>query len=360
VPRLRSSTSHAVALLALSLSSGCWTAGYLAQQGVGQLRLMQSRRKIPEVLADPTVEPETKRRLKLAVSARNFGVEVLGLRKSDSYTRFVDTHGLALAWNVWAAPKDSLRPIRHKFAVAGAVPYLGFFREEDAKRVEARLRAQGYDTYVGEVSGYSTLGITSDPVFSSMLEGSPAHIVEVTLHEMLHGTLYLPGHSDWNESLATFVGLNGAALFFTMTGGGAHAAQQVFAEAEARRQRAEEFSRFLEPWLKELEALYASARPREEKVRERELVFARLQEAFRARFPAASVSGPGRHPSIFATGPINNALLSLQTTYHRAGPDHDRILAKLHGNLAAFIRLYKHAVQDTDAPIAFLAAYGHP
>ena len=227
-----------VVLAAVAQLGGCSTVTYLAQQGIGQLRIMHSRRRITDVLADPTVNADTKARLQLAVSAREFGIEVLGLRGGDAYTRFVDTQGRPLAWNVWAAPKDRLRPVKHHFAIAGDVPYLGYFRERDALRKQAELEARGLDTFVGEVAGYSTLGITSDPVFSSMLEGSPAHIVEVTLHEMLHGTLYLPGHSDWNESLATFVGLSGAALFFTVTGGGAAAVRRRLTMCSSRQRRA--------------------------------------------------------------------------------------------------------------------------
>ena len=338
-------------LLALLWSqSGCWTVGYLAQQGVGQLHMMQSRRRISDVLTDPTVEESTKAKLRLAVSARNFGIEVLGLRGGDAYTRFVDLHGRPLAYNVWAAPKDKLRPYRHQFPIAGSVPYLGYFHEADARREEARLRARGFDTFVGEVGGYSTLGVTSDPIFSSMLEGSPAHIVEVTLHEMLHGTVYLPGHSEWNESLATFVGLHGAALFFERAGGGAQAAERVFAEAAAREKQAERFSRFLEPFLRELERLYASPRPRDEKLRLREQVFAHIRDAFLRDFPTP----PGRRAGAFARGEINNAMLAVHTTYHRATPEHDRLLYASGGDLARFIRLYKHAVDDTDDPLAYL------
>ncbi|MFI5290377.1 MAG: aminopeptidase, partial [Polyangia bacterium] len=91
---------RAVALGALLFSlsgGGCFTGDYLLQQGVGQLALMHERRRISEVLADPAVSADTKRRLALARSARDFGVEVLGLHGGDAYTRFVDTHGAPLA-----------------------------------------------------------------------------------------------------------------------------------------------------------------------------------------------------------------------------------------------------------------------
>jgi predicted aminopeptidase len=325
---------------------------YLAQQGVGQLKLMHSRRRIKEVLADPTTPADQKKRLQLAAEAREFGVNVLGLTDGSLYTRFVDLHGRPLAWNVWAAPKDSLRPYVHRFPLAGAVPYLGYFRERDAKKKRDELAARGFDTYIGEVAGFSTLGVTADPIFSSMLEGSPAHIVEVTLHEMLHGTLYLAGHSDWNESLATFVGLRGAALFFALREGG-EAGKQVFAEAAKRAENERRFRRFLEPFLRELEALYKSPIPFDEKLRLREPIFDRIREDFARTFPAPA----GKKTTAFAKAEINNALLAVFGTYHRAGPEHERILKKLRGDLRAFVRLYKHAVEDKDDPLAYLRDY---
>jgi predicted aminopeptidase len=335
--------------LVIALGSGCWTTSYLAQQGAGQLRIMHERRHITEVLTDPAVDEQTKAKLRLAVAARNFGVRVLGLHNGDEYTRFVDLHGKPLAWNVWAAPKDALKPVRHHFAIAGSVPYLGYFRERDARREEARLKAQGYDTFVGEVAGYSTLGLTSDPVFSSMLEGSDAHIVEVVLHEMLHATAYLPGHSAWNESLATFVGLHGAALFFQASGGEA-GAQRVFDEAAAREKQSERFTQFLDPILRELETLYASNRSREEKLKLREEIFARARAKYLETFPPK----PGKPLPYFVRSPLNNAMLVANATYHRATPEHDHILRQLGGDLAAFVRLYKHAVEDEDDPLAYL------
>ena len=124
----------------LGEAAGCWTASYLAQQGGGQLRLLRERRRVADVLADPRVDAETKRRLRLAAAARDFGIRELGLRGDGNYTRFLDTHGAPVAWMVSAAPQDRLVPYRFRFPLVGALPYVGFFREADARR---RGRAPG-------------------------------------------------------------------------------------------------------------------------------------------------------------------------------------------------------------------------
>ncbi|HEX9105464.1 MAG TPA: aminopeptidase, partial [Polyangia bacterium] len=341
----------AVALVTAALASGCWSGDYLAKQGVGQLRLLRARRRIADVLADPSVSAETKRRLELAQKAREFGVRVLGLRGGDEFTRFVDSHGAPIAWNVTAAKKDKLEAHLNVFPVVGAIPYLGFFDEHDAAREAERLRTQDLDVYVRPVAGYSTLGITSDPIYSSMLDGPDARIVEVTLHEMTHATVYLPGHSEWNESLATVVGNEGAAEFFAARGDRSQAAALV--EDSRRREREQEaFSRFLAPLVQSLQSLYADvALPRAAKLQKRERIFAAAQARFLRLFPPP----PGKPPGVFGAGPLNNAVVLSFSVYHSTTPQHRALLAAVGGNLRAFVALCKHAVEDKPDPLEYLA-----
>ena len=341
----------AVALVTLS-ASGCWSGDYLAKQGVGQLKLLRSRRRIDDVLHDPSVDAETRRRLTLAKEARDFGVRELGLRGGDEFTRFVDSHGEPIAWNVTAAKKDKLEAHLNRFPIVGAIPYLGFFDEKDAKREADRLKAQDLDVYVRGVAGYSTLGMTSDPIYSSMLDGSDARIVEVTLHEMLHATVYLPGHSEWNESLATVVGNEGAAQFFAARGDTSQTA--ALAEESRKREReAEAFSRFLAPVVQSLQSLYAdTALSRDAKIKKREAVFASARKKFMTLFPpppGKKAGGP------FVSGPLNNAVVLSYSVYHSTTPQHRALLARVGGNLRSFISLCKHAVEDKPDPLEYLA-----
>jgi len=330
-------------------ASGCWTSSYLAQQGCGQLRLLRERQRVDDVLVDPRVDAETRRRLRLAAAARDFGIHALGLRGDGNYTRFLDTHGAPVAWMVSAAPPDRLVPHRFRFPLVGALPYVGFFREADAQAEAARLQRLGLDTCIRAVAGYSTLGITSDPIYSSMLEGPDARIVEITLHEMAHGTVFVPGRAEWNESFATLVGLQGAALFFARHGRAA-ATRQLFADAHARAARQARFAAFLAPLVRGLESLYAEPIDRAEKLRRREAIFARGQAEFARRFPVA----PGRPPHPFVTEPLNNAVVVAYAVYHRDTPAHRRLLDRLGGDLRALVRLYRHAVEHHRDPVGYL------
>jgi predicted aminopeptidase len=339
-----------LAILCGATISGCWSSRYLAKQGVGQLNLLRARRKINDVLTDPNVDGDIKRRLRLARAARDFGVEQLGLRGGDEFTRFVDSAGAPISWNVTAAYKDRLEPHLNSFPIVGAIPYLGFFAEADAKREAARLRSLDLDVWVRPVAGYSTLGITSDPIYSSMLEGNDSRIVEVVLHEMSHATVYLPGHSDWNESMATVIGVAGAAQFFAERGD-AEAAADVLADARKHQADEERFAGFIEPVARALEKLYASTATRAQKLEQRELIFAEARQQFLKLFPPA----PGKKPGLFASQQLNNAVIIGYTTYHRDSPGHHRLLERLHGNLHALIALYKHALREDD-PLAWLAS----
>jgi predicted aminopeptidase len=323
----------------LALSTGCETAGYLMEQGRGQLAILHARRRVRDVLDDPAVPADVKARLSLAMEARAFGVRELGLRGGDAYTRFLDTGDQPIAWSVYAAYRDRLQPYLHRFPIAGAVPYLGFFDKASAERERARLDAMGLDTFLVPVAGYSTLGFTADPIFSSMLEGPEPRIVEVVLHEMLHGTVYRPGNSEWNESLATLVGLEGARAFFESRAGGAERTAELDVEAREDRERQERFAEFLAPVIAELRALYASPFPTDEKLRRRELVFERAMEQYRARFPPRS--GDEKKPKAFSRQRLNNAVLLAFTTYHDSLPALRAELAAMGGDLRAFVAGYR-------------------
>ncbi len=326
-----------------ALSNGCFAAGYVAQQTAGQLKLLTERRRIVDVLADPELSADTRRRLTLAFRARQFGVDVLGLRDGDNFDRYVETHGAPIAWNVTAAYADRLELVTYRFPFVGQVPYLGFFKQADAERVAAKFRQRGLDVSLRAVAGYSTLGYFADPIYSSMIDGPDARIVEVVLHEMLHGTLYIKGESAFNESLATFVGLEGAALFFAAHDGQSAAVAVIADAAEAARYEAA-FADFLHGVLAELRALYAAPLTSAEKLARRQSVFTRAQAEYRRRFPTA----PGT-TATFVAHPLNNALLLSYAVYHEDTDLHRRLFTRVGNDLGKFVRLYKQAAKKQDA-----------
>jgi predicted aminopeptidase len=191
------------------LLSGC----YLVRQGEGQLTILLGARPISEVLADPDLDPRARRKLELILEIKEFGERQMGLAASTNYTRYFDTGGRPVSYIVSACRKDRFQPHTWWFPIVGEVPYKGFFRREDAAAEAEELARLGYDVSVGAVAAYSTLGWFPDPVFSTMLDDSEEELASLILHELTHLTLYVPGDTDFNESLATFVGRQGALEF---------------------------------------------------------------------------------------------------------------------------------------------------
>ena len=89
-----------------------------------------------------------------------------------------------------------------------------FFDKEEALAEAQDLADEDYETHIGESSAFSTLGWFNDPVLSTTLQYQDIEIVNTVLHEILHSTVWIPGHVTFNESLANFVGTQAAVDFY--------------------------------------------------------------------------------------------------------------------------------------------------
>jgi predicted aminopeptidase len=107
----------------------------------------------------------------------------------------------------------------------GRVPYKGYFDFDEARRQERALNARGFDTRLGAVSAFSTLGWFNDPLLPSTLRADSLTLANTVVHELTHNTYYAPGGAVFNESFANFVGARGAERFFLARGQPAAAAE---------------------------------------------------------------------------------------------------------------------------------------
>lgn len=189
--------------------------GYGWMQGKGQFTILWNARPVEEFLASPDFPDSLKTRLRLVQEVRKFAVDSLGISESDNYTTMYNQEGETLMWNVTAAEPFAMLPYRWKFPLLGSFPYKGFFDLESARRERSRLDSAGYDTNIGAVAGWSTLGWFKDPILSKMLERSEGDLAELIIHELTHGTLYVKDSAEFNENLASFVGRMGAIRFLS-------------------------------------------------------------------------------------------------------------------------------------------------
>jgi predicted aminopeptidase len=269
--------SKVISLLAAATLGAC-SLGELAG---GQLDLINGQVRLERAI-EIERDPERRALLVEVPKIRSFAEQSVGLFAGKSYTGYFATERKGLTFVVTGSERLRLEPYSWWFPVAGKVEYRSYWDEEDAVGQAAELEAAGYDTWISASRAYSTLGIFRDPVITTMLrDGLPA-LVEVLVHELSHAKLYVPGHTDWNEALASFVGERGAERYFEAP---QYANTPYPAEVRARAERRLTFDRMIAAAVEELETLYASKRPRQEKLRERERIFDGLSAKLREMFP---------------------------------------------------------------------------
>jgi predicted aminopeptidase len=273
-------------LLATAASALLLAGCYLGAQALGQARILLSRTSIDSLIADPSTPDGTRSKLRLVRELKEFGEREMGLAPSDNYEDFHDTSGRPITYLVTACAKHEFRPYTWWFPVVGEVPYKGFFSFDDAVAEAKRLEALDLDVSFGTAAAYSTLGYFPDPVLSTMLDYPEEELSALILHELTHGTLYLPGGADFNEGLASFVGWQGALEFARRRRGAASELYARTVSAYARAERRD--ARALELYRK-LVGLYASGKPRQEVLEAKAGIFAAWQEARKREAAGAEV-----------------------------------------------------------------------
>jgi len=138
----------------------------------------------------------------------------MGLEVGDAYGSFAEVPKGALVWVVSAARQTRLESYTWWFPIVGSVTYKGFFEKPDAESLASHLKEEGWDTYMRPSSAFSTLGWFDDPILSNWLRRDDVALVDLLLHELTHRSFYRSGHTDFNESFATWAGRAGAYAFF--------------------------------------------------------------------------------------------------------------------------------------------------
>ncbi|MFC1525352.1 aminopeptidase [Candidatus Latescibacterota bacterium] len=326
--------------LALGLAAslcGC-NLGYYGHLARGQARILSSCQPLDELLAQDELPDDVGARLRFVQEVRTFAGERLGLNTSKSYTCFYDTGDDPVSWNVSASPPDRLEPYRWHFPIVGALPYKGFFSLSLARRERDLLGAEGYDVILRSVSAYSTLGFFSDPVLSDMLKYPDDALADLLIHELTHATVYVKGHTDFNESLATFVGRRGSLDFLAERNG---AESGSVCQALERREDAARFGEFMRGVVATMDSLYQSGGRPEQILSERSAVFEGTKDRYRAL--RGGLAEASRYDG-FLQWEVNNARLLSYRRYHH--------------NLEAFEQLWESRGQDLRATVEALKQCG--
>jgi predicted aminopeptidase len=330
-------------LLAGALFSGCYTLS----QGVTLLGYLGRAVPLEELTAgeggegndgedaENTEAGENARFVERVRDIRRFATGELGLAESANYSKYVALDRNYLAAVVSAAAPDSFTRYEWWFPVVGKVPYKGFFKVEDARREQDKLRKKGLDVWIRGVDGFSTLGWFKDPLYSYMRAYSDYQLANLLFHELFHATVYIKGRSQFNEELAEFVGTEGARLYIEKKYGPQSPEYRGLDESDADNRA---YTGYLRLLIAELEELYHSGASREEKLAQKAEIIRRRQEAFKRDYDDLF---KGDNYRGFAELPVNNAYLDLYRLYYEGNNFYRDLYEKSGRDLRTYIAAAK-------------------
>jgi len=270
---------------------------------------------------------------------RRFAMEELGLQESKNYTRYVALDRTFLAAIVSACADDSFTRHEWWFPVVGRLPYKGFFNVQDARRERARLESRGLDVWVRGVDAFSTLGWFRDPLFTFMREYSDRNLADLIIHELVHATVWLKNHSQFNEQLAQFIGTEGARLYMERLRDiyGYEIPDFENEPADVLADMAAYIS-FIQTLIAELEEMYNSNISREERLKRKEEIIEAAKIRFEENYDAIFKTDNFR---FFTDLPVNNAYLDLFRLYH----EEDRFFSDLFERSGSDLRRFIEAAK---------------
>jgi predicted aminopeptidase len=294
----------ACGLIAFFLS-GC----YYLQQGSTLLKYQCSAQPNKAMITDSSTSQEIRNFLSIVEDIRRYAFENIGLNKNRNFSCFVKVNRNYLIDNVYAARPDSFSQYLWRYPFLGAMPYKGFFDRSDAEKEAFGLRKKGYDVFIGEVNGFSTLGILRDPVYSFMEKYGPYSLSSLIFHELAHSTIFIKNQIQFNEEVATFIGCE-AGLRYIAEKYGINSESYINALAFAEDERT--YYRLINGLCGKLDSIYRNEKSRDSRIALKNDVINNFKRNITLK-----------HDSIFKTKSyagiekttINNATLMITMTY---------------------------------------------
>lgn len=321
-------------MLLITTLSGCTTLGYYSQAVSGHLTLMMSAQPVPELLKAPSTPPNLRQKLSLANEAREFAEHQLALPVGDAFSTYAELGRPWVVVNLVAAPEFSLQAHRWCYPIVGCQAYRGYYQLEMAQAEEMAFIAKGYDTFIGGVTAYSTLGWFDDPLHTGFTDLSDNRMVALMFHELAHRVVYVDNDTAFNESFATAVELEGLRLWLDQQDD-----DRGFRRALARLHQRNQTLALVETASGQLEELYKQrdTLPKPELRQQKAQIFSSLMEKYR------EISADWNQPGPFGENPteLNNANLALFSQYNQHVPAFRQLFREHGSNFRAFYEAVK-------------------
>lgn len=319
--------------VALPLFLSACNPAYVVRAAYEESKILLARRPIDEVIKDPSTPASDRDKLALVLKARSYG-NTLGLNPKDSFTKFTKVDREVLAWVLLASKVDAFEPYTWWYPVVGSIPYKGYFEQADATAEAERLNARGYESWIRGTEAFSTLGWFNDPVLSTTLKNDEVQIVNTVLHESLHSTIWVQGQVDFNESMANFVGHQGAINFFEYAlpacadDACRDRMSKFLAQAKKSLENEIKLAAVIERISTALDTIYKSSRSREDKLKERERVF---DEQVRDLWPSRKILLKINNAEIMQLRLYLTGFDKFQKLFEKHGQDWKSFLIQLKG-----------------------------
>jgi predicted aminopeptidase len=313
---------------AFAVLSGCSNISYYFQAIGGQVEISRASRPIDSVLADEATPVELRSKLIMASEIRDFASDELQLPENGSYKSYADLQRPFVVWNVFATSEFSIEPREWCFAFAGCVNYRGYFSKEAAEDFARGLDPARNDVYIGGVPAYSTLGWFNDPVLNTFIHYPETELARLIFHELAHQVAYAPGDTEFNESFATAVEMEGMRRW--LASNGSQAQREQYAIAQERRAQ---FISLILKYRKRLGDVFASRAGDAEKRARKAEAFQQMADEYERL--KASWNGFAGFDRWFA-GKLNNAHVAAIAVYTALVPAFEALLAESGGDLKRF------------------------
>jgi len=327
-------------LLLLTALQGCSSMGYYTQAISGHVSLMMRSEPVEDVLQQPDTPPELSKALSTAQSARTFAERTLKLPVGGAFSSFVALEHSWVVVNVVAVPEFSLSPKQWCYPFVGCQAYRGYFDLAMAQKTQKHFDNQGYDTFIGAVTAYSTLGWFDDPLHTGFTNLSEDRMIALMFHELAHRVVYLNGDTAFNESFATAVELEGLRLWLEREG-----QPEAFERALLRLEHRNRTLELVSETSEALRHLYA-----QQDELDRDLLRQRKQQMLddlASRYEALATHYP--EPGPFGSAPVqlNNAKLALFQQYNQHVPAFRQLLKESNFD---FERFYEAVSRLSEQP----------